>query len=71
MSLCIHLCSKLTPLLVTALSVVGKQRHGLYRECKHGLRTLLVKPLHEALLQPRKSVPVWLAAIREIEVTEQ
>ena len=61
MTLGIHLCGKVAPLLIEAVAVlVGQQRHRLHREGEHGLRALLVEPLHEALLQPREAVPVGL-----------
>ena len=71
MSLRVHLCSKLTPLLVTALAIIGKKSHCLNRECENCLCTLLVEPLHESLLQPRKAVPVRLSSVWEVEVTEE
>ena len=52
MTLGIHLGGKVTVLLILNVSVLGKQSHGLYRECEHAAQTLLVEPLHETLLQP-------------------
>ena len=48
----IHLCCEISPLLVYAVAVMSQQSHRLNRECEHGLRALLVEPLHETLLQP-------------------
>ena len=71
MTLGIHLSSELAPLLVLGLAIlVDEQSHGLYGEGQQGLGTLLVEPLHEALLQPRETVPVGLAAIGEVELAE-
>ena len=71
MSLGIHLGSKVAPFLVYHISILCKKSHCLDRECKHSLRSLLVKPFHETLLKPAQSVPVRLASIRKIELSEK
>ena len=71
MALRIHLGGELAPLLVLGLAIlVNEERHGLYGEGQQGLGALLVEPLHKALLQPRETVPVGLAAIGEVELAE-
>ena len=67
----VHLGREVAPLLVEALAVaVGQQGHGLDGEGQERLGALLVEPLHEALLEPRESVPVGLLAVGEVELAE-
>ena len=50
-SLSIHLSSKVAPLRILAVAIlVSEQGHGLNREGKQSLGTLVVEPLHKALL---------------------
>ena len=70
MTLGIHLSGIVGPFLVLAVAVLSEHGHGLHGEGKHGLGALLVKPLHETLLQPVESVPVGLTAVGEVEVAE-
>ena len=52
MALRVHLSGEIAPLLVLAVAILGEHGHGFYGEGEHGLGALLVKPLHETLLQP-------------------
>ena len=71
MTLRVHFCRKVRPFIVYGITVLCQQSHCLHRESENGFRTLLVKPFHKSLLQPRQSVPVWLGTVREIEIPEQ
>ena len=71
MSLAIHLGCELAPLGILAVTIlVGKQCHCLHGEGQQGLRTLLIEPFHKALLQPRKTIPIGLRTVGEVEVAE-
>ena len=70
-ALAVHLGREVAPLLVEAFAVaVGQQGHRLDGEGEQRLGALLVEPLHEALLQPRKAGPVGLLAVGEVELAE-
>ena len=69
-ALSVHLSRIVGPFLVLAVAGLGQHGHRLDGEGEHRLGALLVKPLHEALLQPVESVPVGLCAVGEVEVSE-
>ena len=66
----IHLGCEVAILLVDHVAVLGEQRHRLDGEREHSLRALLVKPAHEAFLQPAHGGPRGLRAVGEVEVAE-
>ena len=66
----IHLGCEVAILLVDHVAVLGEQRHRLDGEREHGFRALLVKPAHEAFLQPAHGGPRGLRAVGEVEVAE-
>ena len=67
----IHLCGEIGVFLVDDIAVFAQQSHGFDREGEHAFGSLLVEPVHEALLQPAEGLPVRARSVGEAEFSEE
>ena len=67
----IHLSGEIGVFLVDDIAVFAQQSHGFDREGEHAFGSLLVEPVHEALLQPAEGFPVRARSVGEAEFSEE
>ena len=67
----IHFCGEIGVFLVDHIAVFAQKCHRFDGEGEHALRSFLVEPIHEALLQPVERLPVRARAVGEAEFSEE